>query len=138
VQETVPAVHDATVLMFGSTEFYEAAFFVMNDGSDTMVYIGWADLVASVQANSVSDPHDIVQLPVADGMVTEQWSGSSVTRRITDTVGDFVIETPQALATVRFFARDDHYGIEPITTSPDEMIEIARAVFEALASEHSE
>lgn len=132
VQETVPAIQDATVLMFGSTEFFEEGFFVMEDGSDTMIYIGWADLVASV--GSQTDPHDIVKLPIADDMVTvtEQWGDVTVTRRITDTVADFVVETPQALVTVRFFALDNHYGFKTIASSPDEMIEIARGIFDAI------
>jgi hypothetical protein len=123
VEQSVPVIEDSTVLMYGSTDFFEEAFFVMEDGTDTMIYIGWQDVAEGV----------FVKLPIADGMVTEQWWGeATVARRTTSRMGDFVVEMPQALATVRFFALDDEYGISPIATSEDEMVEIARAVFEAM------
>jgi hypothetical protein len=124
VEEGVAGIADATALMFGSTEVYEEAFLVLDDGSDTMAYIGWADR---------GPGEELVKKPIIDGMTTEQWGEIAVSARVTETTVDFLAHTDEAVATVRFFALDDRYGVVPITTPPAELREIAGDVFRALA-----
>lgn len=141
VQEMVPDIGAATGLMYRSTEWYEDAFFLLGDGSDTMVYIGWNELESTnpISADSWKelnsqgiDPVGIV-LPLLDTSMDQGTTDDVlVLMRMTDRAADFVADTATIVATVRFFQLADSYAALPIQQRSDDMGRITDAVFAAL------
>lgn len=137
----VPEIAQAHVLAYRATEWFEDAFYLLGDGSDTMVYIGWNELESTDPISSDAwrrieasgaDPIEIV-LPTIDEDMSQGTSDDLlVLDRITDRVVDFVADTAPVVATVRFFQLSDTYGSVPITLRTDPMARVANAVFTAL------
>jgi class 3 adenylate cyclase len=141
IQETVPEIGAANGLMFRSTEWYEDAVFLLGDGSDTMVYIGWNELEStdpvSVDAwqeirSSGIDPVRIVLPQIDPSMGQGLTDDVLVLVRMTDRAADFVADTATVVATVRFFQLADSYAALPIQETSDEMARIADAIFAAM------
>ncbi len=141
VQETVPEIGAATALMYRSTEWYEDAFFLLGDASDTMVYIGWNELESTDPISAASwkefksqgiDPVGIA-LPLLDRSMDQGTTDDVlVLMRMTDRAADFVADTATIVATVRFFQLADSYAALPIQQRSDDMGRITDAVFAAL------
>ncbi len=141
IQETVPEIGAANGLMFRSTEWYEDAFFLLGDGSDTMVYIGWNELESTdpVSADawqeissSGIDPVEIVLPQIDPSMGQGLTDDVLVLVRMTDRATDFVADTATVVATVRFFQLADSYAALPIQKTSDKMTQIADAIFAAM------
>lgn len=127
VADTVPAIGNATVLMFESNEFQEEAFFVLEDGTDTMVYIGWQEY----DGDRSEDIH--IRIPVIDerfgvGLTDDVL----VAHNVTEHVVDFVADAGTQVVTVRFFQLSDTYGSLPLIGRPDPMNAVFVGVLAAL------
>lgn len=128
IASAVPAIGNAHLLAIRTTEWFEDAFYLLADGSDTMVYIGWNEL-RSTDAISIEawqqfeatgdDPIKIV-LPTIDDLMQQGLQDDIlVLSWYTDTVIDFVADTAPIVVTVRFFQLADTYGSEPLAISSD-------------------
>lgn len=138
VQEQVPAIGAAGTLAYRATEWYEDAFFLLADGSNTMVYVGWNELESTdpASADAFTDPGIdpvVIYLPLIDSSMQQGIQDDVlVLDRVTDRAVDFVADTSTIVATVRFFQLADTYASTPIAIRSDEMAGIANAVFAAL------
>lgn len=124
VKDAVAMLRDASVLQFRSTETHEDAFFLLEDGSDTVVYVGWEELGSDGFRIALPSIDETFQVGYTDGVL--------VADRLTDSTADFVADGLSEVATVRFFQLSDSYASSPIVQRDDVMGGIAEAVFAAL------
>jgi len=124
VRAVVPELRDASVLDSTSDATMEEAFFLLEDGSDTVVYVGWQEL----DADGVR-----LQLPELDATFQlADWDGTSTASRVTATSFDVVADAQTEIAVIRFFHLGDRYAADDIVTRDDEMGKITGAVLDAL------
>lgn len=123
-REAVSDIAAASVIMVRSTESYEEAFLLLDDETETVVYIGWQS----------TDTPLVVAMPT----VTEDWSrgsseaGHAVADMVHANSADFVADAGSEVAVVRFFRLADEYASVPLGTRHDELMRIADEILAAL------